>query len=169
MLWEIARHSDDELVGWGVPPEWLEQVRAATEDDVLEVASHLPAEASEARLELAVGGPPRPTPVPEIGPTRSPIPTRSAGSGSSTASRSWSARSISRGQTPRATHGQDRHDTRPRCSLIVSIHAPDVNVDLYTEIANQVGIEIRNQELRGPVKGPGPSARGRLPTVSRFG
>ncbi len=63
----FARHSDDELLGWGVPPEWLEQVRAATEDDVLEVASHLPAEASEALLELAVGGTPRPTPAPEVG------------------------------------------------------------------------------------------------------
>ncbi len=63
----FARHSDDELLGWGVPAEWLEQVRVATEDDVLEVASHLPAEASEALLELAVGGTPRPIAAPEPG------------------------------------------------------------------------------------------------------
>ncbi len=63
----FARHSDDELLGWGVPAEWLEQVRAATEDDVLEIASHLPAEASEALLEVAVGGTPRPAPAPEKG------------------------------------------------------------------------------------------------------
>ncbi len=63
----FARHSDDELLGWGVPAEWLEQVRAATEDDLLEIASHLPAEASEALLEVAVGGTPRPAPAPEMG------------------------------------------------------------------------------------------------------
>lgn len=38
----------------------------------------------------------------------------------------------------------NRYDTRTRYSLLVSIHAPDVNVDLYTEIANQVAIEIPN-------------------------
>lgn len=38
-----------------------------------------------------------------------------------------------------------RFATRARYSLIVSIHAPDVDVDLYTEVANQVGIDIPNQ------------------------
>ena len=52
--------SDDDLLGYGVPPEWLEDVRQATEDNVLELADHLPAEAGEALLELATGIVPAP-------------------------------------------------------------------------------------------------------------
>ena len=48
--------TDDELLGYGVPREWLVDVRAANEDSLLELADHLPAEASEALLELATGG-----------------------------------------------------------------------------------------------------------------
>lgn len=55
----LADRSDDELLGYGVPREWLGDVRAATEDDLLNVADHLPAEAAEAVLELATGGKPR--------------------------------------------------------------------------------------------------------------
>jgi hypothetical protein len=51
--------TDDELLSFGVPPEWLKDVRDATEDTILAVAEHLPAEASEAVLELATGGQPR--------------------------------------------------------------------------------------------------------------
>jgi mRNA-degrading endonuclease RelE of RelBE toxin-antitoxin system len=55
----FAERSDDELLGYGVPPEWLKDVKAATEDTLLVVADHLPAEAAEALLELATGGKPR--------------------------------------------------------------------------------------------------------------
>ncbi len=48
--------SDGALLGYGVPPEWLGDVRAATEDSFLKLADHLPAEAVEALLELATGG-----------------------------------------------------------------------------------------------------------------
>lgn len=51
--------SDDELLGYGVPEEWLGDVHHANEDNVLELADHLPAEASEALLELATGGTPQ--------------------------------------------------------------------------------------------------------------
>ncbi|HBG74917.1 MAG: DNA helicase [Chloroflexi bacterium GWB2_49_20] len=60
----FASRSDEELLGFGVPPEWLGDVRAATEDNYLELADHLPAEAAEALLELAVGGNPQTLPVP---------------------------------------------------------------------------------------------------------
>src|SRR5947199_8724251 len=40
----FARQTDDDLLGYGVPPEWLDEVRGATEDTVLEVAGHLPNE-----------------------------------------------------------------------------------------------------------------------------
>ncbi|MDH2404210.1 3'-5' exonuclease [Bradyrhizobium sp. SSUT18] len=43
-----------------MPTEWLGDVKKATEDTLLVLADHLPAEASEALLELATGGKPRP-------------------------------------------------------------------------------------------------------------
>jgi mRNA-degrading endonuclease RelE of RelBE toxin-antitoxin system len=51
--------SEEELLGYGVPLEWLADVRAADEDSLLRLADHLPAEAAEALLELATGGTPR--------------------------------------------------------------------------------------------------------------
>lgn len=47
--------SDDELLSYGVPTEWLGEVRAATEDTLFEIAEHLPQEAAEALLDLATG------------------------------------------------------------------------------------------------------------------
>jgi superfamily I DNA/RNA helicase/mRNA-degrading endonuclease RelE of RelBE toxin-antitoxin system len=55
----FAGTSDDELLGFGVPAEWLVDVKQATEDTLLTLADHLPAEAAEALLELATGGKPR--------------------------------------------------------------------------------------------------------------
>ncbi len=49
---------EDNLLGYGVPDEWLEDVRRADEDTVLKLADHLPSEAAEALLELATGGTP---------------------------------------------------------------------------------------------------------------
>lgn len=46
------------LLAYGVPLEWLDDVRAADEDELLELVTHLPAEADEALLELATGGTP---------------------------------------------------------------------------------------------------------------
>jgi mRNA-degrading endonuclease RelE of RelBE toxin-antitoxin system len=61
--------SDDQLLGYGVPPEWLNDVRQANEDSLLTLADRLPAEAGEALLELATGGKPRaPKPVPTTSP-----------------------------------------------------------------------------------------------------
>lgn len=54
----FAKVSDDELLSYGVPTEWLADVRAATEDSLLTLADHLPGEAAEALLELATGGKP---------------------------------------------------------------------------------------------------------------
>lgn len=50
---------DDDLLAYGVPEEWLEDVRRADEDTVLELAEHLPGEAAEALLELVTGGTPQ--------------------------------------------------------------------------------------------------------------
>jgi mRNA-degrading endonuclease RelE of RelBE toxin-antitoxin system len=46
---------EDQLLSYGVPAEWLDDVRNANEDTVLELAGHLPTEAAEALLDLATG------------------------------------------------------------------------------------------------------------------
>ncbi|MCV0394347.1 MAG: UvrD-helicase domain-containing protein [Rhizobiaceae bacterium] len=51
----FARESDETLLSWGVPADWLDTVRQATEDTVLDIATHLPDEAQEALLAAAVG------------------------------------------------------------------------------------------------------------------
>jgi superfamily I DNA/RNA helicase len=51
--------SDGELLGYGVPTDWIATVRLATEVSILGIVDHLPAEAAEALLELATGGSPR--------------------------------------------------------------------------------------------------------------
>ena len=50
--------ADEELLSYGVPPEWLRDVREATDETLLAIADRLPAEAAEALLELATGGKP---------------------------------------------------------------------------------------------------------------
>ncbi len=50
---------EDDLLSYGVPIEWLDDVRQADEDTLLELAYHLPGEAAEALLELATGGMPQ--------------------------------------------------------------------------------------------------------------
>jgi mRNA-degrading endonuclease RelE of RelBE toxin-antitoxin system len=53
--------AEDELLGYGVPVEWLDDVKKATDETLLTLCDHLPAEAAEALLELATGGNPRPS------------------------------------------------------------------------------------------------------------
>lgn len=57
--------SEGTLLSYGVPPEWVADVLNATEDSLLEIAGHLPAEAAEALLNLATGIRP---PLPEVVP-----------------------------------------------------------------------------------------------------
>lgn len=55
----------ETLLSYGVPEEWLDDVRAANEDTLFDLADHLPSEAAEALLDLAVGiKPPLPQAVP---------------------------------------------------------------------------------------------------------
>lgn len=69
----LADRSEEELLEFGVPEDWLDDVRQADEDTLLVLAERLPAEAAEALLELATGGTPR-TPLadPDGDPFRHP-------------------------------------------------------------------------------------------------
>ncbi len=53
--------SENDLLAYGVPSEWLEDVRGADEDSILVLAEHLPSEAAEALLDLATGVTPKAT------------------------------------------------------------------------------------------------------------
>jgi superfamily I DNA/RNA helicase len=55
----FAGMSEEELLGYGIPAEWLADVRRANEDTLLELADHLPSEAAEALLDLATGVAPK--------------------------------------------------------------------------------------------------------------
>lgn len=60
--------SGDQLLGYGIPEDWIEDILGADEDELLEIAPHLPQEAGEAILDLAVGNKPQPVEVaPETG------------------------------------------------------------------------------------------------------
>jgi superfamily I DNA/RNA helicase/mRNA-degrading endonuclease RelE of RelBE toxin-antitoxin system len=50
---------EDDLLGCGVPSEWLDDVRGATEDTLFDLIEHLPGEAAEALVDLATGERPR--------------------------------------------------------------------------------------------------------------
>ncbi len=65
------RFSDDELLAFGVPTDWLADARLATEDTIFDLSDHLPREAAEALLELATGG--KPTPQATAPATTSPF------------------------------------------------------------------------------------------------
>ena len=60
----FAGVADSQLLAYGVPGEWLDDVKQVTDEDtLLALAGHLPAEAAEALLELATGSTPeRPVP-----------------------------------------------------------------------------------------------------------
>jgi len=53
---------EDDLLSYGVPAEWMDDVRKADEDSILDLADHLPSEAAEALLNLATGVTPQVAP-----------------------------------------------------------------------------------------------------------
>lgn len=59
----FAHLSDEQLLGYGVPQDWVNDVKNVNEDSLLELADHLPQEASEALLEIATGGKPVPAAI----------------------------------------------------------------------------------------------------------
>ena len=55
----LADVDEQQLLSFGVPPEWVDDVRQATEDTIFDLAERLPSEAAEALLDLATGTEPR--------------------------------------------------------------------------------------------------------------
>ena len=67
----FSNFSDELLLSYGVPQEWLADVRQVNEETLLELTDHLPAEAAEALLEIATGG--KPQVVKSVAPVTAPI------------------------------------------------------------------------------------------------
>lgn len=61
--------AEETLLQYGVPKEWIAEVKAATEDSILDLVGHLPQEAAEALLELATGGKPKVAQLPALAPS----------------------------------------------------------------------------------------------------
>ena len=55
----LADVEEQQLLSFGVPPEWIDDVRQATEDTIFDLAERLPSEAAEALIDLATGAEPR--------------------------------------------------------------------------------------------------------------
>jgi superfamily I DNA/RNA helicase/mRNA-degrading endonuclease RelE of RelBE toxin-antitoxin system len=56
----FADLEENLLLSYGIPMEWIKDVKDADEDSLLSLADFLPSEAAEALLELAIGGKPEP-------------------------------------------------------------------------------------------------------------
>src|SRR6185369_3778355 len=63
----FAHCSEADLLAYGVPTEWLNDVRQASEDSLLELVDHLPSEAAEELINIATGNKPPVAPVAAIG------------------------------------------------------------------------------------------------------
>lgn len=59
----FAHIPESDLLAYGVPAEWLQEVRKADEDSLFVLADHLPVEATEALINLATGARPRLAPT----------------------------------------------------------------------------------------------------------
>jgi hypothetical protein len=69
----FQRLSAEDLLGIGVPQDWIADIQGATEDAFLAMTQHLPAEASEALLEyVGTGRLPKPRPVAPVDPYAHP-------------------------------------------------------------------------------------------------
>src|SRR6058998_2434928 len=95
----FAAMADNQLLGYGVPAEWLNDVRQADEDVLLTLADHLPAEAAEALLEIATGGTRNLQSESSPAQILSRIPMRSAASAYLSTLRNWNGPSTTRGKS----------------------------------------------------------------------
>ncbi len=55
----FADIAENDFLSYGIPGEWISDVREATEDSLFDLVEHLPQEAGEALLDLATGVKPR--------------------------------------------------------------------------------------------------------------
>jgi mRNA-degrading endonuclease RelE of RelBE toxin-antitoxin system len=154
----LAKLSDEELLGYGVPPEWLPDVRSANEESLLELADHLPKEAAEALLDLATGTIPYTTRLisPQIHVSER-ASVRKVGQPEPPASQMV--------PTPVSTESFEHPDARRRFRLINNVEelerALDYPWEKWTIFLHPAQRELVEREYNGPARVSGSAGTGK--------
>ena len=154
----FANLPDSELLGYGVPSEWLPDVRSANEETLLELTDHLPKEAAEALLDLATGATPQ---------TVRLIPPRLEVRASPKAREIAQPRSIPPQLRPAVVSaGSFEHpDARRRFRLINNLEelerALDYPWEKWTVFLHPTQRELVEREFNGPARVSGSAGTGK--------
>jgi mRNA-degrading endonuclease RelE of RelBE toxin-antitoxin system len=152
----FAGMSDSELLGYGVPSEWLADARNANEDSLLELADHLPKEAAEALLDLATGGIPQTSQSPSLEANAiasyRKVPTSDSDS-------------VHRQQAPVSIKSFEHPDAKRRFRLINNPeeleNALDYPWEKWTVFLHPAQRELVEREYNGPARVSGSAGTGK--------
>jgi superfamily I DNA/RNA helicase len=150
--------SDNELLGYGVPPEWLGDVRNANEDTLFALAGHLPTESVEALVDRAT----RVTPQP----TTEEIPLRASGVASSASARVHQPRApIPPEAAPVSKESFEHPDAKRRFRLINNFEelerALDAPWEKWTVFLHPAQRELVERDYNGPARVSGSAGTGK--------
>lgn len=154
----FASLSDSELLGYGVPAEWLPDVRSANEETLLELADHLPKEAAEALLDLATGATPQ---------TVLPIPSRLGARPSAKVTTIPQAKPVPPAPEPVAvsTESFEHPDAKRRFRLISNQEeleqALDYPWEKWTVFLHPAQRELVERDYNGPARVSGSAGTGK--------
>ncbi len=152
----FAAMSDDVLLGYGVPSEWVADVRKANEDTLLVLAGHLPAEAAEALLELATGGQPSPS---------KPAVRRVSVTDSLPASIEHALSSAPPAAIPPGTRAFEHPDAQRRFRLVANLEelerAFDYPWDKWTVFLHPAQRQLVERDFNGPARVSGSAGTGK--------
>jgi hypothetical protein len=147
---------DSELLGYGVPSEWLPDVRSATEDSLLGIVDHLPKEAAEALLDLATGVTPQA--VPPEPPRLEEKPRIHTWAQHPMASAEWNLDAVS-------AHSFDHPDAKRRFRLINNLEelqqALDSPWEKWTVFLHPMQRELVGRDFNGPTRVSGSAGTGK--------
>lgn len=159
----FAGLSESELLSVGVPSEWINDVRQANEDSILDLATHLPVEAAEALLNLATGRPWKTTLLLlHVAEEARPAVASTAGEGHEMLPMA----SASRQSLPRPPESPFTHpDAQRRFRLIHSVEelerALDYPWDKWTVFLHPAQRSIVEREFNGPARVSGSAGTGK--------
>ena len=152
-------YADDTLLGYGVPADWLGDVRAATEDTILDIAEHLPAEAADALIAIAAGG----QPAVAASPPAASLDVRAARP--EPMEFPANARIEGRVATPAFTNALDHPDAQRRFLLVTNIEelerALDYPWDKWTVFLHPEQRQIVERDYSGPARVSGSAGTGK--------
>ncbi len=150
--------SDIELLGYGVPIEWLPDVRKADEDTLLGLSEHLPREAAEALLDVATGA----VPQTALQAPQAPLPSPAA------SVRELALRempSLMLGPPTVSTESFEHPDAKRRFRLINNLEELELALDYpwekWTVFLHPSQREIVDRNYNGPARVSGSAGTGK--------